>query len=167
MRLVLPDAQLKAATTKTGTRVLDFYAATWDVDSRGDEIQPTAFDSWLASFYAGGDALPISFAHGAVLNSTDPGAIIGYAPASPDNVWTDDYGLRMKAYLYNDNEKATQVARLIDDGVVKGASIAMMVDDWTSKTNDVRQITKASAKEAGPCMFPVNDGAVLMSLKAS
>jgi len=169
MRLVLPDAQLKAVQTSTGTRVLDFYAASYSdtPDKHGDVFNPHAFDAWLKSFYAAGDSLPISFAHAAVLNSTDPGAIIGFAPADPDHVWTDDYGLRVKANLYGDNEKAAQVARLIDDGVVKGASIAAMVDDWTSKTTDVREITKASVKEAGPCMFPVNDGAVLMSLKAS
>jgi HK97 family phage prohead protease len=169
MRLVLPEAQLKAVQTSTGTRVLDFYAASFSEtpDKHGDIFSPHAFDSWLKSFYAAGDSLPISFAHGAVLNSTDPAAIIGFAPADMAHVWTDDYGLRIKANLYTDNEKAMQVARLIDDGVVKGASLAAAVDDWTSKTTDVREITKAAVREAGPCMFPVNDQAVLLSLKAS
>lgn len=169
MRLVLPDAQLKAVQTSTGTRVLDFYAASFSdtPDKHGDVFNPHAFDSWLKSFYAKGDSLPISFAHAAVLNSTDPGSIIGYAPADMAHVWTDDYGLRVKANLYSDNEKAMQVARLIDDGVVKGASLAAMIGDWSSKADDVREITMASVKEAGPCMFPVNDKAVLLSLKAS
>lgn len=169
MRLVLPEADLKAVKTQTGTRVLDFYAATFsdEPDRHGHMIAPTAFDDWLGSFYAKGDSLPISFAHAAILNSTDAAQIIGYAPADPDHVWVDQFGLRVKALLYGDLETAKHVIRLIDDKVVKAASLAMQVEDFKALKGGNRLITKSSVREAGPAMFPVNEKAVLLALKSS
>lgn len=169
MRLVLENADLKATQTKTGTRTLDFYAATFSdtPDKRGDMIAPTAFDEWLKAFYAKGDSMPISFAHAAILNSTDAAQIIGYAPADAGHVWVDDFGLRVKALLYSDLDTAQHVIRLVEDKVVKGASLALMVGGWEPTKSGNRLITKAGVKESGPAMFPVNDKAVLLALKAS
>lgn len=169
MRLVLPEADLKAARTDTGTRTLDFYAATFSdtPDKHNHMIKPTAFDEWLKSFYAEGASMPISFAHAAILNSTDAAQIIGKAPADPEHVWADQFGLRVKALLYGDLETAQHVIRLIDDKVVKAASLALQIRDWEPAPGGSRLITKAAVKEAGPAMFPVNDKAVLLALKSS
>jgi HK97 family phage prohead protease len=167
MRLVLPEAQLKSVQTAAGTRTLDFYAATFDTDKHGDVIAPTAFDDWLKGLYETGDSLPISFAHAAILNSTDAAQIIGYAPADMAHVWADQFGLRVKSVLYADLSTAKHVIRLIDDKVVKAASLALQVKDWEPLPGGKRLITKAGVREAGPAMFPVNDKAVLLALKSS
>lgn len=168
--VLLEDARLKvSADVQTDTRVLDFYAATFSPmpDRMGDKIAPDAFDTWLAAFYAKGDPLPISFAHAAIREDTDPGAIIGYAPASPSNVWVDQVGLRIKAFVYTDTETSRQVARLIDSGVVRSASLAMFVGTDVVGADGSRTITDVKAvKEAGPCMYPANPEATVLSLKS-
>lgn len=168
---MLQDAQFKATQTSTKTRTLDFYAAAFSTtpDKNGDTIDPHAFDLWLATFYAIGKPLPISFAHGAVLDSTDPFAIIGSAPADPDHVWTDDYGLRVKAIIdVGANDTARQVASLIDQGIVTGASIAFVVPPGGDKKQDDGsfRIMQAMVKEAGPCLSPAEEKAVVLALKA-
>ena len=113
-------------------RTIEFYALTFSEtpDKQGDVIAPYAVDDWLTSFYAKGSPLPISFAHAAVRNSTDPWEIVGYAPADREHVWKDSTGLRVIARLDTDtNERAAQVHRLVERGVVSGASVAFSIPE--------------------------------------
>jgi hypothetical protein len=83
------------------------------------------------------------------------------------HIWADQFGLRVKSVLYSDLSTAKHVIRLIDDKVVKAASLALQVRDWEPLPGGKRLITKAGVKEAGPAMFPINDKAVLLALKSS
>lgn len=161
------QAQMKAAITEVGQRTLDFYAAAFSTtpDKNGDLIDPHALDAWLKSFYKIGKPLPISFAHGAIRTDTDPFAIIGYAPADSQHVWIDDYGLRVKALLDMENPTARQVASLIDNGVLGGASIAYMAEREKRLPDGSARITQMSVIEAGPCLEPANAEAVVLGLK--
>jgi HK97 family phage prohead protease len=167
---VLDEAGFKVAATTTGVRVLDFYAATFNSmpDKNGDTIDAHAFDAWLQAFYKIGKPLPISFAHAAVLDSVNPFAIIGSASADPEHVWTDDFGLRVKANIdVGTNDTAKQVASLIDQGIITGASIAFTVtrEEADQANKGAQRIMEMQVKEAGPCLSPANESAVVLALK--
>lgn len=170
---LLARAELKAAQTATGTRTLDFYAAAFNVvDSNGDMIDPDAANGWLVNFYAEGNAMPISFAHSAMRDMTDPGRFIGDAPADSSHVWIDNYGVRVKANLYTDadgpmGENARAAARLIDQNVVNGASITYLAEKANVDKSGVRHITQLSIYEAGPCLIPANPDAVILGIKTA
>lgn len=170
---LLARAELKAAQTATGTRTLDFYAAAFGVvDSNGDMLEPFAADEWLVNFYAEGNAMPISFAHSAMRDMTDPGRFIGDAPADSSHVWIDNYGVRVKANLYTDadgpmGENARAAARLIDQNVVNGASITYLAEKANVDKSGVRHITQLSIYEAGPCLIPANPDAVILGIKTA
>lgn len=168
---LLEDAKLKAdVATEQGTRTLDFYAAAFSAtpDKAGDIIDPHAFDGWLLVFYAAGKSLPISFSHAAVIDGTDPMNFVGYAPADPQHVWVDDYGLRVKGYLDMADEKARKVASLIDNGVVNSASFAFSVGTEKELKDGSRKILAISSViEAGPCLMSINPEAVVLALKAA
>lgn len=166
---VLEQARMSVTTTEVGQRTLDFYAATFSTepDKNGDIIDPHALDAWLKAFYAEGKPLPISFAHAAIRDETNPFQVIGRAPADPDHVWIDDYGLRVKGLLDMSNDTAKQVALLIDNGVVGGASIAFMAEREKRLPDGSARITQMSVMEAGPCLNPANTSAVVLGLKTA
>lgn len=168
------QAQMKAVQTEVGQRTLDFYAAAFssEPDRNGDIIDPHAADAWLERFYAAGRALPISYAHGAIIDGTDPTRIIGDAPADPAHVWIDDYGVRVKASLYTDadgvvGENARAVARLVEQGVLGGASMAYEAEREKPGSNGSTRITRLSLIEAGPCLSPANSDAVVLGVKTA
>jgi HK97 family phage prohead protease len=169
----LEDARIKAAEmVATGLRTLEFYAAAFSKtpDKHGDVIDPRAFDDWLKEFYAIGKPLPISFSHAAVLDSLDPTNVIGYAPADPEHVWVDDYGLRIRAYIDTTDEKGRKVEWMIETGLITGSSIAYSVPpDGETKEGapeGATRILKAFVREAGPTPSPANEEAVLLWMKA-
>lgn len=170
--LDLGAAQFKAGqTVATGLRTLEFYASAFSKtpDANGDVVDPRAFDEWLPRFYAAGKPLPISFSHSAVLDSLDPTNVIGYAPANPDHVWVDDYGLRVKAFIETSSEKGKAVEWQIEQGIIQGASMAYRVaDGGRIKEGDGFRIRSiAEVGEAGPTPNPANQEAVLLWLKSN
>lgn len=170
--LDLDTAQFKAGpTVATGLRVLEFYAAAFsDVpDLNGDIVDPRAFDGWLPRFYKAGKPLPISFSHSSVLDSLDPTNVIGYAPADPDHVWVDDYGLRVKAFLEVSSEKGKAVEWQIEQGIIQGASMAYRVAAGGRVKEGKMFRIKAidDVGEAGPTPNPANQAAVLLWLKTN
>ena len=165
----LQDAQFKATAPANGQRVLDFYASSFSdtVDSQGDTVDPHAYDAWLTDFYTLGKPLPISFSHAAMLDGTDPFDIIGFAPADREHVFADDYGLRVRGPIDMSNPTAEQVAKLVDAGVVQGASLALIVAPGGEKkqSDGSRRIMQASVREAGPCLNPADLNAYVVGLK--
>jgi HK97 family phage prohead protease len=171
VELDLEAAQFKAAEmVATGLRTLEFYAAAFSKtpDSNGDVIDPHAFDDWLQAFYAVGKPLPISFSHAAVLDSLDPTNVIGYAPADPEHVWVDDYGLRVRGFIDTSSEKGKAVEWQIENGLLGGASIAYIVPPkGKTKSGVGSRITKiSSVRETGPTPNPANQEAVLLWMKS-
>jgi hypothetical protein len=170
----LEAAQFKAdATVQTGLRVLEFYAAAFSKtpDSNGDIIDPHAFDGWLQEFYAAGKPLPISFSHAAVLDGLDPTNTIGYAPADPQHVWVDDYGLRVRGFLDTASEKGKAVEWQIENNLMGGASIAYLVPPEgrvpiDAKAGTHRIMVISSVRETGPTPNPANQEAVLLWMKS-
>lgn len=166
----LGSAQMKATeAVQTGLRTLEFYAAAFseEGDSYGHVIDPKAFDTWLPGFYTKGQALPISFNHAAMLDSTDPTNVIGYAPADPEHVWVDDYGLRMKAFIDTKSEKGKAVEWQIENGLLKGSSLAFLPGEMSKESGGKMRIkTIENVKEAGPVPNPANQDAVLLWLKS-
>lgn len=160
---------MKAAeAVQTGMRTLEFYAAAFSetADSYGHIIDPKAFDAWLPQFYAKGQALPVSFNHAAILDSTDPTNVIGYAPADPGHVWVDDYGLRVKSFIDVQSEKGKAVEWQIENGLLKGASLALIPGETTKRGDKTVIKTVTSVKEAGAVPNPANQDAVLLWLKS-
>jgi hypothetical protein len=123
----------------------------------------------LKSFYAEGRPLPISFAHAALKEATDPFAIVGYAPANAEHVFTDEYGLRVRAILdVETNPIAQQVHLLAKRGSVSGASVAYFVPPGGEERqrDGSTLITKMEILEAGPCLDPANPDAYIVGVKA-
>lgn len=166
----LEEARFKAAeTVATGLRTLEFYAAAFSKtpDANGDIIDPHAFDDWLVTFYAAGKPLPLSFSHAAVLDGIDPTNVIGYAPANPEHVWVDDYGLRVRGFIDTKSEKGKAVEWQIENDLIAGASIAYMVPPGgIVKKDGYNLIKKADVREAGPTPNPANQEAVLLWMKS-
>lgn len=168
----LERADLKAVATEERTaNVIEFYAVAFSSrpDKQGDRIDPGAVDEWLDAFYKAGQPLAISFTHAAVRNTSDPFAIVGYAPADPQHVWKDSYGLRVRAYLDTlTNDTAAQVYTLAKRGIVKGASVAYVVPDGGEKRlgDGSTLITRMEILEAGPCLDPANTDAFVVAVKA-
>lgn len=165
------DASVKAAADE---HIIEFYAAAFSdmPDKAGDIIDPHAFDDWLEKFYADGKPLPISFAHEAVLADGQAEAMremIGYAPATKDHVWVDDYGLRVRAILFNE-DKANQVYERAKAGLIPAASFAYRIapDGTRELKSGATLITRIEfVGEAGPCLDPMNDDAVFIGAKAA
>jgi len=166
---VLLQADVKAVDTAVGEHMIEFYALAFSKspDKQGDRISPKALDAWLAGFYGAGKPLPISFTHAAVKDTTDPFNIIGWAPADPQHVWVDDYGLRVRAYLETEiNDKADQVYRLTKRGIVTGASVAYIAEQEQPQKDSSTLITQMSVLEAGPCLDPANPDAKVLNVKS-
>lgn len=169
--MVLDVAHVKA---EEDAHVIDFYAATFSKkpDKVGDIIAPGAFDEWLKTFYDDGRPLPVSFAHDTVLANGQTQAMkemIGYAPATPEYVFVDSVGLRVKAILF-DEETSHMVYRRAKAGVVKGASFAYRVAPGGQRRldNGTNLITRfAGVDEAGPCLVGINDEAGVVGVKAA
>jgi phage head maturation protease len=168
----LSDLSLKAAETvvDAGHRVLEFYASafTGKPDRNGDIMDPHAFDKWLPEFYAAGQALQISFNHAAMLDPNDPTNVIGYAPADPEHVWVDDYGLRVKAYLDVRSEKGKAVEYQVEKGLLKGASLAFGflpedTEDMGEGVTKIKSVTRVL--ETGLVPNPAEQAAVLLWMK--
>jgi HK97 family phage prohead protease len=170
----LEDARFKAVEVVVGEHEIEFYALAFSKtpDKQGDRIHPRALDAWLRKFYAAGKPLPISFHHSAILGqgAGDPFSVIGYAPADPEHVSVDDYGLKVRAILETEiNDKAEQVYRLAKRGVLTGASAVFAsnvkaekrLDDGSVLIMDIPEV-----REAGPTLTPANDDAHVLSVKA-
>lgn len=170
---LLERAAMKAVATETDQRTIEFYALAFsDVpDKQGDIIAPTAVEDWLQRFYSAKTPLPISFAHAAIRNSSDPFAIIGYAPADPEHVFKDQHGLRVRAILDTEtNETAQQVWLLAKRGVIKDASVFFMFSPsgMSQLPDGSTLITKIDdIMEAGPCLDGAEDGAYILSVKTA
>lgn len=166
----LKAAQLKETAVVAGHRVLEFYASafTGKADRNGDIMDPKAFDKWLPEFYAAKQALPISFNHAAILDGNDPTNVVGYAPADPDHVWVDDYGLRVKAYLDVRSEKGKAVEYQVEKGLLTGASLAFgFMKGDTQKIKEgtlIKSVTRVL--EAGLVPNPAEQAAVLLWMKS-
>jgi hypothetical protein len=101
-------------------------------------------------------------------SAADPTNVIGYAPATPEYVWIDGKGLRIRAILYDD-PKANKVYELARDDVLKRASAAFASDlEAEQRQEDGSMlITRITAvREAGPTLTPANDDARLLSVKS-
>jgi HK97 family phage prohead protease len=167
-------ALVKAIATAVGQHEIEFYAIAFssEPDNQGDIIDSGAADEWLATFYAKGKPLPISFRHAAMLGESrsDPFSVIGWAPADPMHVWKDEHGVRVRAYLETEiNDKAAQVYRLAKQGILTGASAVFAVHhDDEEHASDGSTVIKriAEMKEAGLCLDPANEDAYLVAVKA-
>jgi len=173
---LLEHARLKAAVAPelgTDQRTIEFYALAFSKtpDKQGDIIAPGAADEWLAHFYKTGIPLPISFAHAAIREASDPFAIIGHAPANPEHVWKDDHGIRVRAIIDTEtNETAAQVYSLAKRGIVNDASVFFLISEGGQRTlpDGTTEITKIDEiMEAGPCLDGAEDGARILAVKTA
>lgn len=165
------ETQMRSADAaiKAGTRELDFYAAAFNsMDTHGSILDAKAFDAWLPKFYGAGQALKLSFNHAAILDDTDPTNVIGYASADPQHVWVDDFGLRISGVLNTSTEKGKAVEWQVEQGLLKGASLAFEFSPENVQFNaDNRRIMSVdSVLEAGLVPHPANQAAVLLGMKS-
>lgn len=171
-RKVLESAGVKAVSTATQQRTLDFYMLAFSnaPDKQGDIIARDAADGWLKSFYAAGVPLAISFTHSAMMDPGDPFNIIGQAPADPAHVFKDAHGIRVIADLDVDtNPIAAQVYSLAKRRVVTGASVFFMMSPDAQKVqkDGSTLITRIDdIIECGPCLDPANEDAYIVAVKA-
>jgi len=170
-RKLLEDASLKAVV-QTDQHTIEFYLLAFSdtPDKQGDRIARDAADVWLKNFYAAGVPLPISFAHAAVMETTDPNNIIGYAPADRQHVFKDAHGIRVVAFLDTEtNPVAQQVYSLTKRGIIRGASVAYItsLDGQKTQRDGSTLITKIDdIIEGGPCLDPANEDAYVIAVKA-
>jgi len=169
----LQAMHLKAAEVdvEAGTRTIHYYASSFSEspDSHNHVVDKGAFDEWLPKFYAAGQSHQISFNHAAILAADDPTNVIGYAPADPEHVFVDDYGLAIKGTLNTSTEKGKAVEWQIEHGLLKGASLAMQFDMTnTERRKDGALVIKKADRvlESGLVPNPANQGAVLMWMKS-
>lgn len=165
-------ADFKAAVLEAGTdddlADGDFRAlvsAFGSTDSYGDIVEPGAFTESLAEWKAGGDPIPVVWAH----QWADPFAHVGTVKSAEET----DRGLEIVGHISPEeresNTTAAQVYRLLKERRITQFSFAFDVLEAEETTVDGKRVTllrRLKLHEVGPCLVGVNQDTSLGSVKA-
>lgn len=165
-------ADFKAAVLEAGTdddlADGDFRAlvsAFGSTDSYGDIVEPGAFTGSLAEWKAGGDPIPVVWAH----QWADPFAHVGTVKSAEET----DRGLEIVGHISPEereaNTTAAQVYRLLKERRITQFSFAFDVLEAEDSTVDGKRVTllrRLKLHEVGPCLLGVNQDTSLGSIKA-
>lgn len=166
-------ADFKAAVLEAGTddnlEDGDFRAlvsAFGSTDSYGDIVEPGAFTESLAEWAAGGDPIPVVWAH----QWADPFAHVGTVKSAVET----DRGLEIVGHISPEeresNTTAAQVYRLLKERRITQMSFAFDVLEAEESTVDGKRVTllrRLKLHEVGPCLVGVHQDTSLGSVKAS
>lgn len=114
-------ASVKAIEETEGAGIVEALVATYDVDSGGDRIVPGAFTKSLEEWRESGTLIPFIWSH----QHSDLDAYIGDVLEAEET----DEGLRVRAQLDMEDEKARKAFRLIKGGRIRNYSFAYEVLD--------------------------------------
>lgn len=135
-----------------GLLVRGYAAVFGNVDSWGDIIDKGAFSEWLK---ANPDTeLPIFWEHDHV-SYGDPKTPIG----KTTKLTEDNYGLYYEGEL-SDTPKAAEIATLLSDGAIKGASFAYRVTDHYLE-DEIRHLSGLEPMEVSPVNWGANPKAYI------
>lgn len=165
-------ADFKAAVLEAGTdddlADGDFRAlvsAFGSTDSYGDIVEPGAFTDSLAEWAAGGDPIPVVWAH----QWADPFAHVGTVKSAEET----DRGLEIVGHISPEeresNTTAAQVYRLLKERRITQFSFAFDVLEAEESTVEGKRVTllrRLKLHEVGPCLVGVNQSTELGSIKA-
>ncbi|WP_053447220.1 HK97 family phage prohead protease [Kocuria palustris] len=165
-------ADFKAAVLEAGTdddlADGDFRAlvsAFGSTDSYGDIVEPGAFTESLADWKAGGDPIPVVWAH----QWADPFAHVGTVKSAEES----DRGLEIVGHISPEeresNTTAAQVYRLLKERRITQFSFAFDVLEAEESTVDGKRVTllrRLKLHEVGPCLVGVNQDTSLGSIKS-
>lgn len=166
-------ADFKAAVLEAGTdddlEDGDFRAlvsAFGSTDSYGDIVEPGSFTESLAEWKAGGDPIPVVWAH----QWADPFAHVGTVKSAEET----DRGLEIVGHISPEeresNTTAAQVYRLLKERRITQFSFAFDVLEAEESTVEGKRVTllrRLKLHEVGPCLLGVNQSTELGSVKAS
>lgn len=165
-------ADFKAAVLEAGTdddlADGDFRAlvsAFGSTDSHGDIVEPGAFTESLAEWKAGGDPIPVVWAH----QWADPFAHVGTVKSAEET----DRGLEIVGHISPEeresNTTAAQVYRLLKERRITQFSFAFDVLEAEESTVEGKRVTllrRLKLHEVGPCLVGVNQATELIDAKA-
>lgn len=139
------------------------YASVFDnVDSYGDVIRKGAFADTLKEWEESGNQLPLLYGH----DFRDPFSNIGTVVEAVE----DDHGLKIRAKLDLDNEKASQVYRLLKERRLSQMSFAFdVVEGAEMKDNDnwIFEIRKVRLYEVSVVPIGANQETEVLAVKAA
>lgn len=133
-----------------------------NVDAVGDVVKPGAFTENLAEWKASGDTIPVYWGH----RMDDPDYCIGGVLDAQETA----EGLQVKVQLDLDQEKASQVYRLLKGRRVNRMSFAYDVIDggWgQADGQEAYELRKLKVYEVSVVQVPANPAAVVQDIKAA
>ncbi len=133
-----------------GLKVCGYAAVFGNVDSWGDIIDKGAFTDWLKA--NPNTELPMFWEHDHV-SWGDPKTPIGKTTMLIE----DDFGLYYEGEL-SETPKADEIATLLSDGAITGASFAYWVTDHYLE-DEVRHLSGLEPLEVSPVNWGANDKA--------
>jgi HK97 family phage prohead protease len=136
-----------------GLKVRGYAAVFGNIDSWGDIIDKGAFTAWLKE--NPNKEIPLFWEHDHVWSWDDPARPIG----KTTTLIEDNYGLYYEAIL-SDTPKADELATLIQDGAIKGASFAYRVTDYYVE-DEIRHLSGLALMEVSPVNWGANDKAYI------
>ena len=144
--------------------VIEGYASVFDViDEQGDIMLPGSFTRTINAWAAKGRPVPVLWQHDA------------FAPiAATTSITEDDRGLRVRAQLVMDVQRAREALALAKAGVLGGMSIGFSVPKLASDgqpavvwddERDARLFREVRLWEYSLVTFPANEEATITSVK--
>lgn len=138
-----------------GLKVRGYAAVFGNVDSYNEIVDPGAFTVWINE--NPDTVTPIFWEHDHI-SWGDPKTPIGKTTLLRE----DDYGLYFEGEL-SDTPKADEIATLLADGAIKGASFAFQVTDQYEE-DDVWHLSGLSLKEISPVNWGANPKAYIEAI---
>ena len=138
------------------TRVRGYASVFGNVDSYGEVVDAGAFSGWLAD--NPDTAVPIFWEHDHVFSAENPATPIGKTTM----LRQDETGLYYEGELA-DTPKAQEIAALLKQGAIQGASFAFRVQDSYEK-NEVTHLSALSLREISPVNWGANDKAYIEAI---
>ncbi len=133
------------------------YAAVFgNVDSYNETIDEGAFTDWIAE--NPDKQIPIFWEHDHIF-SCEPATPIGRT----DMLREDRHGLYYEGEL-SDTPKAQEIATLLEDGAIKGASFAFKTLDDYRDDDGVRHLAKLTITEVSPVNWGANPKAYIEAI---
>ena len=157
MESIIQNIEVKAFNDDTGE--FEGYASTFgNVDNGKDICVKGCFDESLIEMEKSG---------------TMPGMFWQHDKAEPIGEWlsmaTDSKGLYVKGRLWIKQgiQRADQAYKMIKSKGPKGLSIGFIAKSVKKIAGGIREIVKASLIETSVVTFPMNEKAVILSVKAA
>ena len=145
--------ELKETAIDVSTRIIEGYAATWDIDQVGDIIQEGAFKKTIDEGFTS-KRIKMLWQHDQALGM-------------PVEMFEDSRGLYVKGKVSR-TQLGDEALELMRDGVVNTMSIGFSIPKNKSGFNEegTRIISEVKLFEFSPVTFPANEAAHILAVKS-